>query len=168
MSIFQRLASSFHKKSRISSVSVYRRGGCFFVVTQHGSDGGEPCIVAGPLEQLSLNVAHEELGAAIFRGLSRTTHNYPYPASQQEWKHVSAPLLSAAKCKSWSAFAKTASDLRVDQVEGRVTVHPSMRGAKNGFYPVAERKQELLSPTAVQLGGLVASELEFAAKRDDA
>ena len=73
-----------------SSVSVYRRADTLFVVTQHASSGGEPSIVAGPLEVLALNVAHEELGAAVFRGLSRTTHNYPYPANQQEWKQVTA------------------------------------------------------------------------------
>jgi hypothetical protein len=168
MNILQRLVSPFRKKSRLSSVSVYRRGNSFFVITQHGSDGSDPCIVAGPLEELPLEVAHEELGAAIFRGLSRTTHNYPYPANQQEWKLVSAPLLEAAKCKSWSAFAKRASDVRVDELEGKVTVNPSIRGAKNGFYPNAERKQELTGLTAAQLGRLVASELEFAAKRDDA
>ena len=168
MNLLKRIASSFRKKSRMSSVSVYRRSGSFFVVTQHGSDGSDPCIVAGPLEELPLAASHEELGAAIFRGLSRTTHSYPYPANQQEWKQVSAPLLSATKCKSWSAFAKLASDLRVDQLDGNVTVQPSIRGLKNAFSPLPERKRQLEAPTAVQLGSLVAAELEFASRRDDA
>jgi hypothetical protein len=152
----------------MSTVSVYRRAGSFFVVTQHASGGGEPSIAAGPLEMLPIDVPHAELGAAIFRGLGRTTHNYPYPANQQEWKQVTAPLLSAAKCKSWSAFAKTASDLRLDQLDNKIFVHASVRGEKNAFYPVAERNRELQAPTAEQLGSLVAAELEFASKRDDA
>jgi len=152
----------------MSSVSVYRRAGSLFVVTQHGSNGGEPCIVAGPLEVLAIDVPHEELGAAILRCLGRTTHDYPYPANQQEWKQVTAPLLSAAKCKSWAAFAKTASDLRVDRLGTKVIVRPSSRGPKDAFYPVAERNQELEAPAAEQLGGLVAAELEFASKRDGA
>lgn len=168
MNLLQRLARPFRKKSLMSSVSVYRRAGSFFVVTQHASGGGEPCIVAGPLEVLTFDVPHEELGAAVFRGLNLTTHNYPYPANQQEWKQVTAPLLSAAKCKSWSAFAKTASDLRVDQLGTKFLVRPSVRGAKEAFYPVAERNHELDAPTAEQLGSLVAGELEFASKRDDA
>jgi hypothetical protein len=168
MNLLQRIANSFHEKSRVSSVSVYRRAGSYFVVTQHGSNGGDPCIVAGPLDELPLAASHEDLGAAILRGLSRTTHSFPYPANQHEWKQVSEPLLSATKCKSWSAFAKLASDLRVDQLDGRFTVQPSIRGPKNDFAPLPERKQQLEAPTAAQLGSLVAAELEFAARRDDA
>jgi len=168
MNLLHHLARPFRKKSPMSSVSVYRRAGSLFVVTQHASSGGEPCIVAGPLEVLAIDVPHDELGAAIFRGLSRTTHNYPYPANQQEWKQVTAPLLSAAECKSWAAFAKTASDLRVDRLGTQVVMRPSARGPKHAFYPVAERNQELEAPTAGQLGGLVAAELEFASRRDDA
>jgi len=168
MNLLHRLARPFRKKPLMSSVSVYRRAGSLFVVTQHASRGGEPCIVAGPLEILAIDVPHEELGAALFRGLSRTTHNYPYPANQQEWKQVSAPLLNAAKCKSWPAFAKTASDLRVDQLGTKVVVRPCERGPKNAFYPVVERNRELEAPAAEQLGGLVAAELEFASNRDDA
>jgi hypothetical protein len=117
---------------------------------------------------LPLDVSPEELGEAIVRGLDRTTHNYPYPANQQEWRQVTAPLLSAAKCKSWSAFAKAASDVRVDRTTGKVAVQPSMRGPKQAFYPVAERNRELDKPTSAQLGALVAEELDFATRRDDA
>lgn len=124
--------------------------------------------MAGPLEVLPLDVAQAAFGEAILRGLGRTTHNYPYPNTQQEWKQISAPLLSAAKCKSLSAFAKIASSLRVDQLDGRVFVQPSVRGQKYAFYPVTERNQELQEPAAEQLGSVVAAELEFASERDDA
>ena len=168
MNLLQRLAAPFRRTSRMSSASVYRRAGRIYVVTQHGSGGGDPCIVAGPLEVLATDAPPEALGAAVLRGLSRTTHHYSYPADQQEWKKVTAPLLSEARCRSWAVFAKSASELRVDALDGKIHVRPSRRGERNAFYPVAERDQELTAPTAAQLGELVAAELEFAARRDNA
>lgn len=150
------------------SVSVYRRGSGLFVVTQHGSFGGDPCIVAGPLEELSIEASPAGIGEAIFRGLKRTTHNYPDPENEQEWKQVTAPLLAAAKCKSWSAFAKAASSLRVDMTGSKVVVQPSQREKSGAFAPVVDRRRAMEAPTAEELGSLVAADLQFAATRDDA
>jgi len=168
MELFSRLSKLFHKHPRMSSVSVFRRADTFFVVTLHGSRGSDPCIEAGPLEVLPIGAKPADLGEAVFRGLDRTTYNYPYPSSKHEWKSVSEPLLSAAGCKSWSAFAKHSSNLRVNQVGSKLHVLPSARDAKGAFFPVNEREHHIEGPSAEQLGALVATELAFASHRDDA
>jgi hypothetical protein len=165
MGLISRLTGLVSKKRPMRSVSVSLRSGKYFVVTIHGCDGGEPCISAGPVEALPSNASHEDLGNAIVRGLQRTTHNFPYPANKEQWAQVTAPLLSAAGCKSWGAFAKLASDLRVDQREERVHVLPCIR-QKTSFAPVPDRELHLEAPSAHELGRLVATELAFAAERD--
>jgi hypothetical protein len=167
MGLFDRLTGVIRKRSQTLSVSVSLRSGKYFVVTIHGSDGSEPCISAGPVEALSADTPHEELGSAILQGLKRTTHNHPYPTSKGQWAEVTAPLLSAAACKSWNAFAKLASDLRVDQTGEQFHVLPCVR-QKTSFAPVPEREVRLNAPTAKELGEIVATELAFAAKRDGA
>jgi len=168
MKFLSRLSGLFGTQQRMSSASLYRRDGRFFVVTLHGSGGGDPCIAAGPVEVLPVDARPAELGEAIIRGLERTTHNHPYPASEQEWKQVTAPLFGAALCKSWPSFAKKASSLRVNRTEGKIQVLPCARDAKGSFHPVAERERHLEVPAAEQLGTVVAAELEFASTRDDA
>ena len=122
MKLLSRLSGFFGTQQQMSSATLYRRDGKFFVVTLHVSDGGDPCIATGPIEVLPVDARPSELGEAIIRGLERTTQNYPYPANQQEWKQVTAPLFSAADCKSWPSFAKKASSLRVNQMEGKLQV----------------------------------------------
>jgi hypothetical protein len=107
------------------------------------------------------------IGNAVIAGLGRTTHDFPYPASKEQWAQVTAPLLSASGCKSWSAFAKRASDLRVNQTGEQFHVLPSIR-ERSSFTPVAERELHLDAPSAEELGRVVASELAFAAERDGA
>ena len=165
MSLFTRLAGLVSKRRPMLSVSVSLRLGTYFVVTIHGCDGSEPCVSAGPVDALSLASSHEELGNAIIRGLQRTTHNFPYPANKEQWAQVTAPLFSAAGCKSWNAFAKLASDLRVDQRAEQVHVLPCIR-QKTSFEPVPDRELHLEAPSAYELGRIVATELSFAAERD--
>jgi hypothetical protein len=167
MGLFERLVGVIRKRSRTLSVSVSLRAGKYFIVTIHGADGSEPCISAGPVEALSADAPHEGLGNAILLGLKRTTHNYPYPSTKEQWAQVTAPLLSAAGCKSWSAFAKLASDLRVNQTAEQFDVLPCVR-QKSSFAPVLERERRLNAPTAKELGEVVATELAFAARRDGA
>ena len=168
MELLSRLSKLLRKQERMSSVSVYRRTDRFFVVTLHGSGGGDPCIEAGPLAVLNISVEHIDLGNAILQGLARTTHNYPYPANQQEWKRITEPLLRAAGCKSWSSFAKRTSNLRVDKVGNKLHLAPSARDKKGAFFSVTEREQHIEASSADQLGSMVASELDYAATRDDA
>jgi hypothetical protein len=168
MSLLSRLTKLIGHEQRMLSVSVKSRDGKFFVVTIHGcSGGGDPCIAAGPVEVLSSDVEPAELGAAVVRGLKQTRHDYRYPANPEQWKAVTAPLLSAAGCKTWAAFGKRASDLRVDQAGTKFHVLPCMRGAKAAFLPVMERERYLEAPSGPELGTLVAEELAFAAARDD-
>jgi len=167
MTLLSRLTGLLRKQSPMLSVSVKLRAAKYFIVTIHGCDGSAPCISAGPVAVLPLTTSHEELGTAIVHALQRTTHNYPYPANQEQWSQVTAPLLSAAGCKSWGAFAKLASDLRVDQTAEQVCVLPCSR-EKTSFIPVAGREIHLTSPSVQELGATVASELAFAAQRDGA
>jgi hypothetical protein len=167
MSLVSRLANLIRKRSPMRSVSVSLRSGKYFVVTIHGCDGSEPCISAGPVETLAIDSSNEDLGNAVFRGLARTTHNYPYPANKEQWAQVTAPLLTAAGCKSWSAFAKLASDVRVNQIQERFHLLPGIR-QKDSFAPAAGRELEFNAPSAESLGNAVASELALAAQRDGA
>jgi hypothetical protein len=167
MSLFARLAGLVSKQRPMLSVSVSLRSGTYFVVTIHSCDGSEPCVSAGPVEALPLATSQEDLGNAIIRGLRRTTHNFPYPANKEQWAQITAPLLSAAGCKSWSAFAKLASDLRVNQTGEQIQVLPCIR-EKTSFAPVADREGQLKAPSTEEIGRVVATELEFAAKRDGA
>ena len=167
MKLVARLAGFLNKRQAMRSVDVSLRSGTYFVVTIHGSKGSEPCIAAGPVETLALDAPHQDLGDAIFRGLKATRHDYPYPANQQEWSQVIAPLLSAAGCKSWGTYAKRASSLRVDQTAEQIRVLPCIR-EKTSFAPVAGRELELKAPSAPELGEIIAKELAFAAQRDGA
>lgn len=167
MSLLSRLKGLGRKQNPKLSVSVALRTGKYFVVTTHGCDGSDPCIAAGPVAVLPLAASHEELGTAIVQGLQRTTHNYPFPATKEQWSQVTAPLLSAAGCKSWGAFAKVASDLRVDQTHEQVRVLPCVR-EKTSFAPVSGREIQLTAPSVQELGAVVAAELAFAAQRDGA
>jgi hypothetical protein len=167
MGLFARLTDLVSKPRPMLSVSVALRRGQYFVVTIHGCDGSEPCVSAGPVEALSRDASHAEIGSAIFRGLERTTHNFPYPANKEQWARVTAPLLSAAGCKSWGTFAKLASELRVNQTESQFRVQPCVR-QKTSFAPVADREHRLEAPSADELGRVIAAELDFAAKRDGA
>ena len=155
-------------RSSMQSVSVNLRAGRYFIVTIHGSDGGDPCIAAGPVDTLPADATPATLGAAIARALQRTMHDHPYPANNAEWKSVTAPLLNAAGCKTWSAFAKGASDLRINRTGTQVQVLPCSREAKGAFAPVVERERRLESPSDDALGALVAAELAFALARDNA
>jgi hypothetical protein len=165
MSLFARFAGLFAKQDRMLSAAVYLRSGTYFIVTIHGCDGGAPCISAGPVDVRPLASSHEEIGNAIVSGLKRSTHDFPYPANKEQWAQVTAPLLSAAGCRSWGAFARLASCLRVNQAAQQLQVLPSRR-QKDSFVPIVERELKIEMPSAQELGRLVASELELAAGRD--
>jgi hypothetical protein len=165
VNLLKRLFGTSPPRSRMRSVSVYLRATNLYVVTIHGSGGGDPCISAGPLEVLAHDAHPEQLGDAIARALARTTHDHPYPANQAEWQAVTAPLLAAAGVKTWRTFANSASNLRVDEVDGALQVQPCAR-TKDSFSPVPERLRNLESPTAQALGALISEELVFAAARD--
>jgi hypothetical protein len=94
------------------SVSVYLRENKYFVVTIHGSGGGEPCIASGPVAELPGTAGPAELGGAVLRGLDASTHDVPWP---KDFKKVTEPLLAAAQVKTWATFAKRAASVRVDR-----------------------------------------------------
>lgn len=155
----------FGASSRMRSVSVYLRADTYHVVTQHGSDGGDPCIVSGPVASLAAGQPPEALGALIRQGLSLTTHHQTFPKNQDDWKRVQQPVLTATKTRSWNALAKSSADLRVDQHGDMLRVIPSTR-VKVSFAPMPGRERELTSPTDAELGRLVMDELAFALARD--
>ena len=167
MGFLDRLFKSTAKpRSTMLSASVSLRGGRYYLVTIHGSDGSDPCLAAGPVDALVANATPTMLGAAIRRALQRTTHDRAYPANASDWKAITAPLLTAAGCKSWAAFAKGASDLRVDQIGTRLQVLPSLRDEKGAFASLADRQRQLEAPSDAELGAVVAAELAFALQRD--
>ena len=156
----------FSRSKRMRSVDVILRDNTHHVVTLHGSDGGDPCVAAGPVTSLAADQTPETLGAAIREGLKLSTHKYPFPKNQDDWKRVQQPLLAATKSKSWAAVAKRGSSLRIDHQGSMLQLSPSVRGPKGAFVPVAERHRTLQSPTDAELGRLVMDELAFALARD--
>jgi len=152
----------FGRKSRLRSVGVYYVGRTYHVVTQYGSDGGDPCVEVGPVASVERPDDPAQLGQAILRGLAQCRYDYPFPKSREAWKSVPLPLLAATGLKTWSAVAKQANNLRVDQVDSDVRIRPAKRGAKQSFYPVPEREIALAAPTDLALGQAVMTELDFA------
>jgi hypothetical protein len=149
-------------------VSVGLRDGQYFVTTVHGSDGGSPCLEAGPVTALQATCTAIELAQAIRQGLDKSTKTYPYPENSEQWKRVTEPLFRAARVKSWNAYAKRASSLTIDRDDDCFKIRPTMRDSANGFSPVVEREREMRSPSDEELGQFVVSELQFALQRDGA
>lgn len=145
----------------MQSVSVYLREGKYFVVTIHGSGGSEPCIASGPVAELPATAGAQELGGAVLRGLDASTDNVPWP---KDFKKVTEPLLAAAQAKTWAAFAKRASSLRVDRDGMRYTLLPSTRTPKGSFDAATERNRTLESVSAEALGNEIATELSAHSK----
>jgi hypothetical protein len=135
----------------MQSVGVYWRDQRFFVIVTHGSDGGDPCIQSGPVFVVQDVTA---LGEQILTALDLSRNNLPWP---KDWKKVIEPLLSAADVKSWPAFAKRATSIRVDRSGTLISVRPSKRDEKGAFHDLPEQVQELDSPSAEALGALAAS-----------
>jgi hypothetical protein len=158
----------FGDSKRMRSVSVYLRENTYHVDTLHGSDGGDPCIAAGPVTSLAADQPPEALGAAIRQGLKLSTHKHPFPKNQDDWKRVLQPLLDATKTRSWAAMAKRSSSVRIDQRGDSLQLSPSRRTPKGSFEAVAERERTLLSPNDADLGRIVMDELAFALARDGA
>ena len=130
------------------SVSVYLRENRYFVVTIHGSGGGEPCIASGPVAELPGTAGAAELGGAVLRGLDASTNNVPWP---KDFKKVTEPLLAAAQAKTWARFAKRAASVRVDR-DG------SSFSLLVGDNPVAPKKS-IQAGDAGALGGEIATAL---------
>jgi hypothetical protein len=142
------------------------RDGFFYVTTVHGSDGGVPCIAAGPVAVLENQCSAAELGRALKRGLDQSTRTYPYPENSEAWKKVTEPLLRAAKAKSWNAYARRASNLTVDREQENYRILPTVRERANAFMPVMAQQRVMLSPSDEELGRLVMDELRLALERD--
>ena len=156
----------FGGTERMRSVNVYLRANVCHVDTLHGSDGSEPCIAAGPVTSVAADQPPAALGAAIRAGLKLSTHKYPYPKNQDEWKRVLQPLLAATQTKSWAALAKRSSNVRVDQRGDTLQVLPSVRTDKGAFARATGRDHTLQAPSDAELGRLVMDELAFALARD--
>jgi hypothetical protein len=137
--------------NRMQSVAVYWREQRFFVAVIHGSDGGDPCIQSGPVFVVQ-DVA--TLGQQILTALDLSRNNVPWP---KDWKKVVEPLLSAAGVKSWPAFAKRATSIRVDRSGTLISLRPSSRDEKGAFHDLPEQVQAVDSPSAEAIGALAAS-----------
>ena len=140
----------------MQSVSVYLRDGKYFVVTIHGSGGGDPCIASGPVKALPADAGAAALGAAVTAGLDASTSNLPWP---KDFKKVTVPLLGAAGVKSWSTFAKKAENLRVNREGATLRILPSTRSSTGSFDPVPDRERTLVQAVPETIGETVAAEL---------
>ena len=142
-------------RPQMQSVSVYLRDDSYFTVVIHGSGGGDPCIASGPVLTLSANTDARSLGAAILEALGQSTSTASWP---KDWKKVTEPLLAGANVKTWSAFAKRATNARVDRTDQTVSVRPSQRD-KSSFVDLPDKVIHLVAPDVTSLGSVVATSL---------
>jgi len=145
----------------MQSVSVYLRDGKYYVVTIHGSGGGDPCIASGPVRELPADAGAAALGAAVTAGLDASTSNLPWP---KDFKKVTEPLLNAAGVKSWATFAKKAENLRVNREGATLRILPSTRSEKGSFDSAPERDRTLSQAAPEIIGEAVAAELAIHSK----
>ena len=101
------------------------------------------------------NADSRSLGGAILAALSQSTHSVPWPA---DWKKVTEPLLLAAKAKTWSAFARRATNARVDRTSQEVSVRRCLRD-KASFVGLPDKVTRLTAPDAASVGAVVAASL---------
>jgi hypothetical protein len=82
------------------------------------------------------------------------TRNVPWPT---DCKKVAEPLLSAAKVKTWLAFAKRTTNVRVTARQ-TISVGPNLRD-KASFVHVPEKVIRPVAPDGAQLGAVVIAAL---------
>lgn len=72
-----------------------------------------------------------ELARAVRSTLDGTRHNLPHPT---DWKGLAAQLLVVARVKTWSALARGASCVHVEEEGGRIVIVPQTNlGPRKGF-----------------------------------
>jgi hypothetical protein len=135
-------------------VTVYRRKSRYFVNASSLTTAGV-WIASGPCHAADDTIGNAELAAAIAQTFTHSVSNVPHP---QSFGHLSAPLLDAAKVKSWRTFASAASCVDLEEREGDVLAIPMKRiERESSFQRQEERSVRVRLSELERLGAVVKS-----------
>lgn len=110
--------------------SAYLRGGKIFIQAYSQTRVGV-WISSGPVYVTSGDASHAEIGEKILAALANSIVGVMHP-SQNEWKFVRSPMLTAAGVKSWSSFAKGSKAVGFEYAGEMVVFTPSSNYENDG------------------------------------
>jgi len=137
-------------------VAIYHRPDAYYVVGSNRTTMG--LWVGRPERPVVLDVAAspDTLGQQVLSLLSQGADIVPHPR-QDEWtaqgRAFRAPILAAARVRSWRAFLASAELVDVSRQASLVTVTPMRRDAKRpDVFNAGAETIELTSPPSSELG----------------
>ncbi|MGH7918185.1 MAG: hypothetical protein ACREQE_11995 [Candidatus Binataceae bacterium] len=135
----------------MQNAGVYRKGSFFYVESYSMTTVGV-WVARGPVASVACeNVA--ELGSGVLAALQASCTGIPHPG-RDEWKQIGAPLLEAAKVKSWAAFERGTRSVGVTLEGSVVRIVPRRNlGSKGGFQPIEGACVEIPADSAAETVG---------------
>ena len=136
----------------MKQATAYKRKAQLFVHSSSRTTAGvwilgEPCI------RLDEACSDLEFGTAVKAALDASSSDVPHPRS---WAGLLDPLLKLAGVKSWSAFAKTASCVEIEEDGGKVSIIPTKNlGVRDGFQAERVRAATTHRDALAELGALM-------------
>jgi hypothetical protein len=134
LDLFRRIARrSEGANPEVRMASVYRRRGKYYVTASSKTRDGF-WLEEGPVDVLDDVAA---VAGAVRTALQRSTHGIRSP---KDWSNRVNGVVEAAGMKRYSAFAKDAAYVSVDQKDGVVRLVPSRNGgSREGFLGLEEQ-----------------------------
>lgn len=114
-------------------------------------------ILTPPCLAVPLEVGNEVLGNTVISSLNSSKDGVPRP---DNWKALLAPLLRAARARSWRAFARGARHAHVEERDGRLELMPSKLDDEDAFIPRPERAVSMTVRDPGPLGEALRAALE--------
>lgn len=132
--LFRRIAGrSQDRQPELRMASIYRRQGKYYVTASSKTRDGF-WLEEGPVDVLDDVAA---VAGAVRTALQRSTHGIRSP---KDWSNRVNRVVEAAGLKRYSAFAKDAAYVSVDQKDGVVRLVPSRNGgSREGFLGLEEQ-----------------------------
>lgn len=141
-------------------IDVFQRPDGYFVVSAEQTTGGLWLYVSEPPTVIEPSADAVQLGTVVGSCLAHPRPIVPHP-SQNDWTEVRraslAPIMRAAKVRSWRSFLATARLISVDRSDQQYTVTPMQRrgNPSSAFTPDITQEQRLASPSKEALGQAV-------------
>lgn len=141
--------------------TAYLRGAQIVVHSQSKTDAGV-WIACAPFLTLATDTSEQELGEAVLAALAGSKENVAHP-NQSEWREIVAPLLKAAKAKSWNAFARDTLSVSLRRRENTIVLTPmENRGPRNGFVEKQDWELSVAAGSAQEVGAKLREALKLA------
>lgn len=119
-------------RKRRQNASLILKGSVFILQPMMRAVSG---VLTGgePVKRLELPVPPAELASAIRETLGHSRSGVPHPDPSTAFERT-APLLKAAKVRSWSALARGARLIEIAENAGAIVFTPTEnRGGRKGF-----------------------------------